>query len=372
MSVSEKIVQLSTRRMTTSRSDLDLPPDKIIANMASEGQVFPTGFLPLDREFRCGGLPPGRILVVGGAPFSGKTTLVLQIAHQLALSTLVLGLFSDEGRNQAAVRLAVMAGISLDLIDKDPTTAAAQLAHTYGERSLLLRAPDTDSANLDDLCSTAAKLNSSGAPSVIVLDSIQSIALAHINGSDSRTTIRNFMSSLRTIADSSQNLFLLTSQSNRASYRSKRKEDNSQAIAAFAESNAIEYYADVAIVMDVPDDSGTIHAHIAKNRLLGPNPNPKNSFSVRYDPTRGTLCEVDDSSQDSTSDTPRAEAAIKAALKTHRDGLLAGALLELAGRGFRKSLYFAARQNLLDNHSVFAQPQAAGRVLYKLTLSDDA
>ncbi len=274
-----------------ARFDQWLTIDATIAALQNEGDPVPTGFAPMDRQFRRGGLTPGRILVVGGQPFSGKTTLVAAIALHMAQFVPVYALFSDEGRSQAAIRMGVMLGASLKEIEDKPLDSSLRVAELAGERSVYLAKPDTDDAHAAAIVAYAREKTKAGNPALIVLDSVQTIPAApDASGDESpRIAVRRFMSSCRTWAAETGFTFLLTSQSNRSSYRHKRGEENSLAIASFAESAAVEFLSDVALVLGTPDESEVVPVEFVKNRLKG----TKKNFHVRYDDGAGRLLEVD-------------------------------------------------------------------------------
>ena len=58
--------------------------DRIAAGAVREYQPVPLGFTPLDRTIG-GGIRPGELLLIGGAQGTGKTTLALQMARNVAL-----------------------------------------------------------------------------------------------------------------------------------------------------------------------------------------------------------------------------------------------------------------------------------------------
>ncbi|MDQ3937285.1 MAG: DnaB helicase C-terminal domain-containing protein [Chloroflexota bacterium] len=69
------------------RSTLDVMANmsqKVSAGELSEYQAVPLGFTPLDRSLG-GGIRPGELLLIGGAQGTGKTTLALQMARNIAL-----------------------------------------------------------------------------------------------------------------------------------------------------------------------------------------------------------------------------------------------------------------------------------------------
>jgi len=70
------------------RSTLDVLyglSDKVARGELAEYQAMPLGFSPLDRSL-AGGVRPGELVLIGGAQGTGKTTLALQMARNIALA----------------------------------------------------------------------------------------------------------------------------------------------------------------------------------------------------------------------------------------------------------------------------------------------
>lgn len=322
-------------------SDLDLSPAAVLASMARDGDPVPTGFAPLDARLRRGGVPPGRVISVGGAPFVGKTTVVADIALHVSQKMPVFALFSDEGRTQAAIRMGVMMGIPLEEIEEDPAKCSPRLEEAMGERSITLRKPDCDLATATDLFDFATQRAGAGNPAMVILDSIQTIpARRDLDANSEREAYKEFMRVCREKASGLGYIVLLTSQSNRASYSRRKAEDNSVAMASFSGTAAIEFLSDVAIVMSLPNETDQIvKVEVVKNRLVAAGNKLSRSFHVRYDNASGRMLEVDEGALD----TANAEAvrlklapatlAVTGELKKGKE--LSGAELErrIRGRG---------------------------------------
>ena len=95
-------------------------------------QALPTGFEPLD-ETLGGGLRPGDLVLIAGGQGTGKTTLALQIARNLASTNTARGLFVsfEHDENELVLRLLAMEGwladqeAALSLRDLQQLLAAA-------------------------------------------------------------------------------------------------------------------------------------------------------------------------------------------------------------------------------------------------------
>ncbi len=59
--------------------------DKVVSGKLGEYQPVPLGLTPLDKTIG-GGLRPGELLLIGGAQGTGKTTMALQVARNIAAS----------------------------------------------------------------------------------------------------------------------------------------------------------------------------------------------------------------------------------------------------------------------------------------------
>jgi replicative DNA helicase len=76
------------RGALTPRSSLDVlidVNDKVMSGQIAEYEPVPLGMPPIDRTIG-GGLRPGELLLIGGAQGTGKTTMALQIARNIAAS----------------------------------------------------------------------------------------------------------------------------------------------------------------------------------------------------------------------------------------------------------------------------------------------
>lgn len=135
----------STQKTTFSGTIGSLPPQPIIKVDYHEDERISTGFSELDRVLG-GGIVPGMLILVGGDPGIGKSTLLLQAAYQLSQQGTVLYATGEESVKQIRLR--------------------ANRLGTLKE-TLLVQTEN----NLDVICQQIEQLR----PDVVVIDSIQTM-----------------------------------------------------------------------------------------------------------------------------------------------------------------------------------------------------
>jgi KaiC/GvpD/RAD55 family RecA-like ATPase len=333
--------------------------------MAEDGEPVATGIPWLDARFRRGGLTQGRVAIVGGPPFAGKTNILVDAALQMAQRAPVFALFHDEGRTQAAVRLGVMLGVPVEDIEGNPTRASARVAELSAERSLYLISPDSEFANAEDVFDFVSSKTPAGEIAVVVLDSVQTIpARREMNGLGDKARLDEFMSITRGRTESDRRITLISSQANRAFYRSKNIDDNATAITAFTGSSSIEFLCDFGVVLALPEDETEIvRAEIVKNRLgtFRKGQRLPKVFFIRYDDDSGRMLEVDDAARESaaleaaTAALAPKKLKVKDTLKDARrgDGLSAAQVIQLTH--LRRSDVYASLSRLVDEKTVYAE-----------------
>ncbi|HEY9689066.1 MAG TPA: DNA repair protein RadA [Coleofasciculaceae cyanobacterium] len=128
-----------------------------------------SGFRELDRVLG-GGIVPGSLVLIGGDPGIGKSTLLLQTANQLARSRRVLYVCAEESGQQVklrAQRLGVQAPTAEPI---DDAITDDRPAEPPDDRAGMYVLPETD---LEPILAEIESLR----PSVAVIDSIQAIYL---------------------------------------------------------------------------------------------------------------------------------------------------------------------------------------------------
>ncbi|ESA33063.1 dna repair protein [Leptolyngbya sp. Heron Island J] len=183
-SLVEQVVEPTTAnnsrpgRRSTSRKPTDNKPRlaKTFSQIADHPQArIGSGYGELDRVLG-GGIVPGSLVLVGGDPGIGKSTLLLQTASQLAARAAVLYVCAEESGQQVKLRSQRL-GIDIGQGKKGKSsvqnslqaadTASTKLTAFSSSESLYLL-PETD---LETILSELEALR----PRVAVIDSIQAL-----------------------------------------------------------------------------------------------------------------------------------------------------------------------------------------------------
>lgn len=160
---------------------------------------LPSGYAELDRVLG-GGIVPGSLVLLGGDPGIGKSTLLLQVAHQLAAQQQVLYVCAEESGQQVKLRsqrLAIPTGkgeqdSSNPQGPLDPAPQSDNSSAPFPQQLYLL--PETD---LETVLLELEALQ----PKVAIIDSIQALyygALTSAPGSVSQ--VRECTSALMQLA----------------------------------------------------------------------------------------------------------------------------------------------------------------------------
>jgi DNA repair protein RadA/Sms len=150
--------QRSQRNGSVPEPQAALTLDQIVETST---QRFSSGYSELDRVLGSG-IVPGSLVLVGGDPGIGKSTLLLQMMNMLATQHRVLYVCAEESGQQVKLR-AQRLGVAKSMVAALSTSAAADKADLY-----LL--PETD---LEAIVQELDALQ----PQVAVIDSIQAIYL---------------------------------------------------------------------------------------------------------------------------------------------------------------------------------------------------
>lgn len=170
------------------------------SQITSDEQIrFPSGFGEFDRVLG-GGLVPGSLVLIGGDPGIGKSTLLLQVAHILS-NTLsrILYVSAEESGQQIKLRASRLTVISelapsleATLTESSERTTPLNI-HTLPDVNLYVM-PETD---LEEIIRELETLR----PQVAVIDSIQTLYLASLTSAPgSVAQVRECTSALMQVA----------------------------------------------------------------------------------------------------------------------------------------------------------------------------
>ncbi len=276
-SCEQKVFAISQHRLTT---DFDPMSDMIKAtferiDMIREGQQIsgvPTGFADIDRM--TGGFQPSNLIVLAARPGVGKTSLALNIAHNIGITgTTSVAVFSLEMSKQeisermlcSAARVAshrLRSGQTL------PNDDYYKLVTVAGE---LEKAPiyvdDTAGINVFELRAKARRLASRVDPplGLVIIDYLQ-LMMGDGRADNRQQEVANISRSLKQLARELNVPVLAVSQLNRdVETRAEKKPQLSD----LRESGAIEQDADLVVFIYEPRDEnskGVVAVDIAKHR----------------------------------------------------------------------------------------------------------
>ena len=137
---------------------------------------LPSGFAELDRVLG-GGIVPGSLVLLGGDPGIGKSTLLLQMAHQLSAQQRVLYVCAEESGQQVKLRSQRLVTSAVSRSDGDSTNPNGRQQKSGPETnealpefldSQLFLLPETD---LETVLMELESLQ----PRVAIVDSIQAL-----------------------------------------------------------------------------------------------------------------------------------------------------------------------------------------------------
>ena len=121
----------------TPRSALDVLADvrtKVASGELADYEPVPLGMAPLDRMLG-GGIRPGELMLIGGAQGTGKTTMALQMARNVAASGQAIVLYVNFEHDDADMlnRLIAMESVLPHLPNTKPSTGAIKITDVRSE-----------------------------------------------------------------------------------------------------------------------------------------------------------------------------------------------------------------------------------------------
>lgn len=268
-----------------------IAPAERVRALAKLGPVvrLESGIPMLDKACR-GGVPTRRLVVVGGAPGAGKTTLVTNWAwrwSKLGIPVAVLAI--DEDAVGFLMRTAQMESIHPELVEERDPHTLEHLAGLVAATPLILIDADDAAGSVEKVAEYLAA-QAKGAPAVLVVDSLQTArALGTDAAGSPRERVDAVVRALKAARDRYGFLVVATCELARGSYRSKAQAEQINDLAAFKESGGIEYAAQTALVLrSVPDEPSLVDVSVPKNRAYRKDP-----FRLRLDHATTLLTEVD-------------------------------------------------------------------------------
>jgi replicative DNA helicase len=261
------------------------PAQRALA-LCTGGVRIPLGFETLDRACR-GGPLAGRVVIVGGAPGAGKTTLVTQIGIDLARRGVAVAIVAaDEAADGLLIRVGQNENLDREDLEAGNEQACRELADRLAPLSLALFEGDDNGITIEEASTALAKI-AHGGPSVLIVDSVQtarSAGTAEAEGARARANV--VMAALKRAARQHGHLVIATSEVSRGWYRNSK--DRIDPLAAFKESGGIEYGAGLALAMiNVKGQEDLVDVVIAKNRM-----GQKPPFRLRLNFARARFQEV--------------------------------------------------------------------------------
>jgi DNA repair protein RadA/Sms len=141
-----------------------------------------------------GGIVPGSIVLVGGDPGIGKSTLMLQMAMEMGKTQRVLYVSGEESERQIKMRAARLATVGAG--EENPDSKPLKGSAVSMPETLFL----VTETNLEVIFNHIGEVK----PSLLIVDSIQTVYLSEIDSSaGSVTQVRESASRLRELAKSS-------------------------------------------------------------------------------------------------------------------------------------------------------------------------
>lgn len=266
------------------------PADRVRA-LVGLGPVLrlDTGIPTLDASCR-GGLPTRRLVVIGGAPGAGKTTLATNLAWRWAKAGIAVGILAvDEGPEGTIARIAQLEGIAPEKVEERDASTLERLAKKLDGSSLILLDGEDAAGSVEGVAELVAK-RAAGGLGVLVVDSIQTVSASGTDVAPSpRERVDAVVRALKSVRDKHGLLILATCELARGAYRSRSVAETINDLAAFKESGAVEYAAQTALVLrSVPDEPNLVDVTVPKNRAYKRDP-----FRLRLDHVTTELAEVE-------------------------------------------------------------------------------
>ncbi len=265
LSAGERVITRSARRLAEIFSGLY---DRVseASRAGSEMLGLPTGFVDLDRILQ--GLQPGNLVIVAGRPGTGKTSLVLCIAHNAARVQRRIALFSLEmAEEELAYRLlAQVSGIDGQRLRSGQLKSAEWplFAEAMASASdLTIWVDDTPALTPMQLRAKCRRLHAENNLDLVILDYLQLMAGGG-RFENRQAEVAYVSRQLKALAKELEIPILAAAQLSRAV---EGRADKRPMLSDLRESGSIEQDADVVIFLSRPEGAaGLVDVEIAKHR----------------------------------------------------------------------------------------------------------
>lgn len=240
-----------------------------LRGLQNQGPRRPTGIPPLDRALR-GGMREEKVMIIGGAPGAGKTSLARQIADYMARTGVVVGwLASDEEPEDIDMRRLQAIGVPRHVAEQ-PDEATLQLAARELQGLPFVMFDAQAGWTIETAFAELGRLYPDQ-PRMFVIDSLQTVQTARTTSIDSkRERIDDVLATAKQLcrAPATRCFVIFTSELARGAYRSESSVEATSDISAFKESGGIEYAGQVLLVLrSVKGDGQFVDVTMPKNRL---------------------------------------------------------------------------------------------------------
>ncbi len=154
---------------------------------------FSSGYNEFNRVLG-GGLVPGSLVLIGGDPGIGKSTLLLQVANQVAKHSTTLYVSAEESAQQIKLRAARLDVGKVETLEDNGNSKKDIAAESVSSRSNLYVLAETD---LEEILRELESLR----PTVAIIDSIQTLYFASLTSAPgSVAQVRECTSALMQVA----------------------------------------------------------------------------------------------------------------------------------------------------------------------------
>lgn len=302
-----------------------------IPSIRQIGPRLPLGLPSLDGATR-GGLPLGKLVALIGAPGASKTNFATWLASGWERAgCAVLFVAADESREAVITRFGQLAGFDRDNLEGEDDGRRNAFRRDALTRSIAVVDPFEDRVSLEMAERMLIEL-AGDRPRVLIVDSLQTAPCdASLNYETRREQVEAKIDVLKGIHKRGA-LVLLISEMARAGYRTGRRDQDISALAAGAESRAVEYAAHLLLgLKPVRGEIGQIDVEVAKNRLGQGKPEIRLSLNFETLGFRELDKPADDEADREAERYQKTRARLIATVARHRDLRTATQVVRAAG-----------------------------------------